>query len=63
MAELTASQPPHEYENVLTHILAEINMINQQMKQDRAEIDRLKADSARLEAETQSILARLKVMV
>jgi len=63
VAELTASQQTNEYESVLTHILAEINEINRHMQQDRAEIDRLKADSARLEEETRSILTRLKVMV
>jgi chromosome segregation ATPase len=63
MAELTASQQTAEYESILTQIFVEINLLNQQMQQDRAEIDRLKADSARLEAETQSILSRLKVLV
>ena len=67
MADVTVSQStpqtPAEQEEVLTRIFVEINLLNQQMQQDRAEIDRLKADSARLEAETQSILSRLKAMV
>jgi hypothetical protein len=61
MVDLSTSQQTNEYENILAHILAEISLINGQMQQDRDEIDRLTADSARLEAETQSILTRLKV--
>ena len=67
MPELTASplspQTAAEYENILSQIFIEINLLNQQMQPDRAEIERLKADSARLEAETQSILTRLKAIV
>jgi hypothetical protein len=65
MKELTASPPPTEaeYESILNQIVVEINLLNQQMQRDRAEIERLKVDSARLEAETRSILARLQALV
>jgi hypothetical protein len=67
MANATVSQDtpqtPAEYEDILTRIFIEIDLLNQQMQQDRVEIERLKADSAKLEEETQSILTRLKAMV
>lgn len=67
MANLTASpsakQKNAEYESILTQIFAEIHLLNARMEQDRAEIDRLKADAARLAAETQCALTRLKAMV
>lgn len=67
MADMTVSQisaqTPAEYEAILTRIFTEIDLLNQQMQEDRKEIDQLRADSAAIEAETRSILSRLKAMV
>lgn len=67
MSDLTVTQAtvqtPAEYEAILSRIFSEIDVLNQQMQEDRKEIDRLRADSAAIEAETRSILSRLKAMV
>jgi hypothetical protein len=67
MADISISQStpqtPAEPEDILTRIFVEINLLNHQMQKDRTEIDRLKADAARLEEETRSILTRLKARI
>ena len=67
MSDVTVSQTSPEttedHEKTLNQVFAEINLLNQQMQPTRAEIDQLKMASARLEAETRSILSRLKAMV
>jgi len=59
----TAPQKNADYEAVLAQIFSEINLLNERMQQDRHEIDRLKAESAHLEAETRAILIRLQGMM
>ncbi len=59
----SAARMPAEVEALLAKIFVEIELLQRQMQQDRAEIDHLKATSARLEAETLSILSRLKAIV
>jgi hypothetical protein len=69
-ADLAEARTEAEYEALFARQMAEIQFLNERMQRDRADIDRLKietdalkAEGARLEAETQAILTRLKAMV
>ena len=66
---------PQDYETAIKQMLAEIQHINKQMDHDRTDIERLKVEttvlkaetqllkeqSCLLQAETQAILAKLKI--
>jgi cell division protein FtsB len=74
MSDLTSTQSvpqtDAEYEAIFVQQLAEMRALNERIRRDRAEIDRLKtetdslkAEGARLEGETQAILTRLQAVV
>ena len=51
-----------EYEAIADQLLADMRHIEEVMQQDRSEIERLKVETARLEAENRVVLDRLKAM-
>ena len=51
-----------EYEDAADQLLMEMERLNSGMQKDRQEIERLKADTSRLEAENRVVLTRLKAM-
>ncbi len=72
MSNIAATQPvPHttaEYEAEFERIMAEADSINEQMRRDRADIERLKQetqaiakDTVRLKNETRAMLAGMGV--
>jgi hypothetical protein len=67
MAEIVSTQPKLEtqadYEAAIEQCLQEIRELNEQMRSDQAAIDRLKAETQQLKAETRAILESLKAMV
>ena len=52
-------QSAAEYEAAIDRLLSEISRLNHQMEGDRAEINRLKAETQELRAATRAILARI----
>jgi len=50
-----------DYEAVVDQLLVEMRHIEANMQKDRTEIERLKLETARLEAENQLVLNRMKV--
>jgi hypothetical protein len=66
MNEGIAGQPTPEmveFEAEIDRYLAEMQRLNELMRQDQAEIDRLKAETRAMQAETRAILERLLTMV
>lgn len=74
MSDVLSSQPAPrtaaEYKAVIAQLLAEMHRLNEQMRQDQTDIDRLKvetnvlkAETQRLKAEARAALARLGEMV
>ncbi len=72
MSKIAAAQPmpqtDAEYEAEFERIMAEANSINEQMRRDRADIERLKQetqafvkDTARMKNETRAMLAGMGV--
>ena len=55
-------QTETEYETTLDQMLIEIQRLNEQMQQDQADIDRLRAESAFYKAESQRLKAEGKQM-
>ena len=51
-----------EFESVADQLLEDMKRLNEQMQNNRVEIDYLRAETARLEAENQVVLSRLKAM-
>lgn len=45
-----------EYKTAIAGMLAEMNRLNEQMRRDQVEIDRLKAEATALQAETRVLL-------
>jgi hypothetical protein len=64
MATITSSPSPKksaaEYKRIVEELFAEMDKIEARMARNQIEIDCLKAESARQEAETRAILDRLK---
>ncbi|HZP83730.1 MAG TPA: hypothetical protein VFB21_18965 [Chthonomonadaceae bacterium] len=51
-----------DYEAIADQLLADMRRLDELMQKDRAEIEYLKAETARLEAENRVVLSRLKAM-
>ena len=51
-----------DYEAMADQLLADMRQLDELMQKDRAEIEYLKAETARLEAENRIVLSRLKAM-
>lgn len=51
-----------DYEAIADQLLADMRRIEERMQTDRAEIEYLKAETARLENENRIVLSRLKAM-
>jgi hypothetical protein len=49
-----------EYKAAIAGMLAEMTHLNEQMRRDQEEIDRLKAETALLRTETRALLASLR---
>ena len=56
---VSTPQTDADYEKLVDQMLAELKTLNQQMEQDRADIDRLKAHTAQLKAETRDVLTSM----
>jgi peptidoglycan hydrolase CwlO-like protein len=54
-------QTAAEYEAAMDQLLAEIQRLNQQMKEDQSAIDRLKTETETLKRETRALLASMGV--
>ena len=55
-------KPNSHYEAVANQLLLEMRRLDDLMQKDRAEIEYLQAETARLEAENRIVLSRLKAM-
>ena len=66
MSETLATKPRRknsaDYEIIADQLLADMEQLNALMQKDRAEIDYLRAETARLEVENRVVLSRLKAM-
>jgi peptidoglycan hydrolase CwlO-like protein len=67
MEESLFSQPTPqtaaEYEAAIDQLLAEMQRLNQKMKEDQSVIDRLKAETETLKRETRALLASMGAAV
>ncbi len=67
MTDLTLADPDPtteaEFEAAFKQMLQEMDRLNQQMEQDRKDIERLKCEADLLKIETRAILATLGVAV
>jgi hypothetical protein len=67
MSETTLTQPEHkttaEYKALADQLLADMKRLDELMQKDRDEIDYLKAETTRLQAENRGVLSRLKAML
>jgi Tfp pilus assembly protein PilN len=52
-----------EFEAEIDRYLAEMKRLNELMRKDQAEIDRLKAETRAMQADTRAIIDRLLTMV
>ncbi len=66
MSETILPKTTADYRTVVAEMFAEISRLNEQMRQDQADMDRLKietdalkAETLRLKSETRAILTRL----
>lgn len=62
--ENLVSSPPSlqtaaEYEAAVEQLLAEIRRLNEQMQDDRLDIERLRIETQMLKVETRAVLARI----
>jgi methyl-accepting chemotaxis protein len=55
----SAPKTAAEYKAAIEDLLGEMQRLNEQMQSDQAVIERLKADSARIKAETRALLAAM----
>lgn len=55
----TAPQTAAEYEATFERLMAEAENLNEQMRHDRAEIERLTAETAALKSETRALLTSM----
>ena len=55
----TAPQAASDYEASFNQLMAEMERLNEQMRSDRADIERLKAETQMLKAETRAVLASM----
>ncbi len=60
---VSTPQVESEAENLLAQTLAELQHISANIRQEQAEIDRLKAESQIITAHTDAILSRLRVQL
>src|SRR4051794_22027953 len=60
---VTTPQTAAEYEAAVDEILRQIGLLNEQMRADRAESERLRAESQTLKRETRAILASMGLPV
>jgi hypothetical protein len=51
-----------DYEAIADQLLADMKRLDELMQKDRSEIEYLKVETARLEAENRLVLSRLKAM-
>lgn len=56
-------QTEAESQAIIAQLFAEMRRLNERMREDQAEIDRLKSETQFLKAETRATLDRLKAMV
>jgi hypothetical protein len=54
---------PAEVETILTQMLDEIRVLNEKMRIDQIEIDRLKAESKIITEHTDAVLAQIRVQM
>ncbi len=66
MSETVLTKPKRktaaDYEAIADQLLADMKRLDELMLKDRTEIDYLKAETARLEAENRAVLSRLMAM-
>lgn len=59
----SAPQTTEDYEAAFDRIMAEAEILNEQMRRDRVDIERLKAETQILKSETRALLASIGVKV
>jgi hypothetical protein len=56
-------QTANEYEAMIEQLLSEMTRLNEQMVNDRTEIDRLRIESSVIKAETRALLSSMGVQL
>ncbi len=63
VSEFPEPQSEAESEKIIAAYLTEMLLLSETMRQDQAEIDRIKIDTKRLKTETRATLDRIRTML